>query len=337
MAEQRIRVRNVYPFATADREALERSSDRLEIVHEGEDTQEWVDALEDPELEVLSCSYAPAELGRLPRLKWVAQAGAGMEHLAGAAPGLLITNGSGTAAVAMAEYVLGAALAASEKLVERLANQAERGWTERRFALGATGLRGSTAVIVGYGSIGRESARLLAAFGVRILAVKARPDRAADDGWHEPGTGDPAGSIPERIVGMDALPSVIREAHLVVVTLPHTERTAGLLDAAVFAAIERPITLINVGRGSAIDEAALLAAVEDGRIASAFLDVTAQEPLPPEHPFWDHERIVVTPHVSGLGRPDAMWHNAAMVLAENLARYAAGRPLVNTADQARGY
>lgn len=338
MAEQqRIRVRNVYPFSEADRQMLDAVSDRLEIVHEGDDDPAWSAALEDHDVEVLSASFPPPDLQRTPSLRWLAQAGAGADHLTGADPRLLITNGSGASAVAMAEYILGAALAWTEKLPERIANQAARGWDGHRYELAGGSLRGRTAVMLGYGGIGREAARLLAAFGVRIIAVKARPGQRTDDAWHEPGTGDPDGAIPARFAGLDELSEVVAGANLLIVTVPLTPSTKHLVNGAVLSASTRPLCLINVGRGAVIDEDALLAALDDGHVDAAYLDVTAREPLPESSPLWEHERVIVTPHVSGIGDPDVTWHNAALVLAENLARYVEGRPLINVVELARGY
>lgn len=338
MAEQqRIRVRNVYPFSPDDQRMLDAISPRLEIVHEGEDSPEWSAALDDPDLEVLSASFPPEDLQRTPALRWLAQAGAGADHLTGADPRLTITNGSGASAVAMAEYILAAALSWIEQWPERIANQVARGWDGHRYELAGRGLRGRTAVILGYGGIGREAARLLSACGVDVIAVKARPDQRTDDAWHEPGTGDPDGTIPSRFAGIDELPAVVAEADLLVVTLPLTQRTKGLVSAAVLGAATRPLCVINVGRGAVIDEDALLAALTHGHVDAAYLDVTAREPLPPTSPLWDHDRVIVTPHVSGIGDPDVTWHNAAMVLADNLARYVEGRPLINVVDLSRGY
>jgi phosphoglycerate dehydrogenase-like enzyme len=337
---RRIRVRNVYPFRDEDREMLGSVDPRYELVHDGEDTQAWVDGLRDDALEVLWASCAPGDLSRTPRLRWLATAGAGVDDLIPVDPwgrGLTVTNGSGLHAVAMAEYVLGAALMATERIRDRLANQERRAWTTVRWELAGSGLRGRTALVVGYGSIGREVARLLHACGVRILAVKADPERRADTGWIEPGTGDPLGVLPERLGGPDALAELAPEADLVVLTMPGTPATSGILDARLLGVLRPGAWIINVGRGSAIDEAALLESLRSGRIGGAVLDVTAQEPLPADDPLWSEPRCVVTPHLSGIGDVDAMWHRLALLMAEQLRREATGRPLLNVTAGSRGY
>lgn len=335
-----IHVQNVYPFDAADRRLLAGVSDCLDIHHGGEDTQAWVDALDDEDVEVLSASYAPADPGRFPRLRWIATAGAGLDDLLPRDPwshSLVVTNGSGIHAVAMAEYVLAAALFASQRLAPRLANQRRRRWADVRHGLAGRRLRGRTAAIIGYGSIGRETARLLAACGMGIIAVKARPDALAEHGWREPGTGDPDGRIPERVVGIDQLETAVAVADLVVLALPLTLSTRGVFDQAAINALRSTAVVVNVGRGATLDEGALIAAVRAGRVEQAFLDVFSDEPLAPDSDAWADDRIVVTPHVSGIGDLDATWHNMALLLADNLHRYVVGEPMVNLTDGAAGY
>lgn len=337
---RRVRVRNVYPFEPADRELLGAVDARYELVHEGEDTQGCVDGWTDPEVEVLWASHVPSDLGRMPALRWFATAGSGVDDLVPHDPwgrGLTVTNASGVHAPPIGEYVLGAALLGSERIRERLANRTVRAWGDVRGRLAAGGLRGRTALVVGYGSIGREVARLLHGCGMRIVAIKSDPGRRPDDGWAEPGTGDPAGVLPERLEGPHALRELAALADLVVLTVPATPATTHLVDAGVLAAMRPGAWVVNVGRGSAIDEAALLAALRAGHIAGAVLDVTGEEPLPADHPLWDEPRCVVTPHVAGLGDPGAVWHRQALLLAEQLRRDAAGLPLLNVTTGARGY
>jgi phosphoglycerate dehydrogenase-like enzyme len=340
MSLARLRVRNVYPFSAEDRAMLAAIDPRLDIVHEGEDDEAWVDALADPDVEVLSASYPPVSRERVPRLRWLASAGAGVEYLSERDPwgrGITVTNGSGLHAVAMGQYVLGAALLAFERLEARLANRAERRWADVRLALAGRRLRGRTAAVIGYGSVGREAARLLRACGVRILALKHDPARWDDAGWREPGTGDPDGSLPERIVGPGDISAIVAEADLVVLSLPLTARTRGIVDAAVLAAMRPDAWLVNVGRGALVDEDALADALRDERIGGAVLDVLVEEPLPAEHPFWGLPNCLVTPHVSGVGGLDEYWHLTALLLAEQLRRELAGEPLLNVTSGSAGY
>jgi phosphoglycerate dehydrogenase-like enzyme len=319
---------------------LEAIDSRLEFVFGGEDDQTWYENLVDPEVQVISGSYAPSDPTRVPKLRWVASGGAGIESMLPSDPwsnGITVVNASGVHAVAMAEYILGAVMYASERLDNRIARRHEVVWDEPRFELAGKRVRGRTAAIIGYGSIGREAARLLHGCGVRILAVKANPEVRIDTGWREPGTGDPDGALPELWAGPDQLPEVLAQADFVALTAPGTPRTLGMIDAAALDAMRPDAWIVNVGRGSLIDEAALADALREGRIGGAVLDVTVEEPMPADHPMRALPNCLVTPHVSGLGGIDAVWHNTALLLAEDLRRDLAGEPLLNVTSKAAGY
>ncbi len=336
---ERIRIRNVYPFNDADRAMLEALDPRLEWIHEGEDSTDWADGLVDPEVQVVSGSYAPASLAGTPRLRWLTTMGAGLDELIARDPwslGIEVTNGSGLHAVHMAEFLLAGVLYASERVAPRLANHARHGWDDRR-PLAGRRLRGRRAVIVGYGSIGRETARLLDAFGVAVTAVKNDPSRRSDAGFRETGTGDPDGRIPDRWLGPDALADAAAEADFVILTAPATPRTQGIVSRAVLGAMRPDAWLLNVGRGALVDQPALVDALNEGRIGGAWLDVTTPEPLPPDDPLWSARNAVVAPHVSGMGDLDELWHQSALLLAEQLRRDLAGEPKLNVTSGAAGY
>jgi phosphoglycerate dehydrogenase-like enzyme len=337
-----IRVRSVYPFSDTDRAWLGALDPRVELVFGGEDSAAWSAALEDPGLEVLWSNYPPPNLDRVPRLRWLAMASAGVDTVTALDPwrlGITVTNGSGLHVVSMGEYVLAAALFASERIEARLARRVAHSWPSRdeRALLTGRRLRGRTAAIIGYGSVGREVARLLDAFGVRVLALKADPSQRIDHGWREPGTGDPEGVIPARIVGPGSLGDIVAESDLVVLTLPATPRTRGVIGATVLGAMRADAWLVNVGRGALVDEAALVEALRAGGIGGAVLDVVSQEPLPPDHPLWDAPNCLITPHISGTGDPEALWHTTALYFAENLQRYLRGEGLFNRTSGAAGY
>ena len=197
----------------------------------------------------------------------------------------------------------------------------------------ATRSAGKTLVIVGYGGIGREIARLAAAHGMRVMAVKANPSIRADDGFRVPGTGDPDGSIPERIVGIDALREVAAEADFLSVTLPLTARQPGCrqprgpggpararLDHQHRARPGRRRGRARRGRWPA------------GGSAVPSSTCSARSRCPPASPFWGLPNVVITPHVSG-----ATMAQLAPLVSENLRRFVAGEPLINRVDPERGY
>jgi len=336
---ERIRIRNVYPFSDADKAMLEGLDPRLEWIHDGEDEPAWADALVDPEVQVISGSYSPSSLAGTPRLRWLTTMGAGLDELVARDPwslGIEVTNGSGVHAVHMAEFLLSGVLYASERIAARVANVEAQGWSDRR-GLAGRRLRGRHAVIVGYGSIGRETARLLDAFGVRITAVKNDPATRTDPGWREPGTGDPDGRIPARWAGPAELAAVVGDADHVLLTAPATPRTAGLVSREVLAAMRPDAWLLNVGRGALVDQEALVDALNGERLGGAYLDVTTPEPLPPGHPLWTARNCLVAPHVSGIGDMDALWHQSALLVAEQLRRDLADEPKLNITSGAAGY
>lgn len=338
----RIRVRCVFRFSEDDRRLLASVDPRVELVFDGEDTPAWSASLVDPGVEVLFGNHPPPDLTDAPRLRWIQTASAGLDDVIARDPwrhGVTVTNGSGIHAVHMGEYILGAVLLWSQRIEARLANRTGHRW-DRDFAdreLRGRRLRGRTAAIVGYGSLGREAARVLHALGMHILALKADPDRRVDAGWREPGTGDPEGILPDRFVGPDGLRTIASLADAVIVTLPSTARTQGIIDASVLAAMRPDALLVNVGRGALVDQEALIATLEGGRIGAAVLDVTMPEPLPDESPLWTLPGCLVTPHLSAWGDDAALWHTTAMLLAENLRRYVAGEPLLNLTSRASGY
>jgi phosphoglycerate dehydrogenase-like enzyme len=338
----RIRVRCVYRFSDDDVRLLASLDPRIELMCEGQDTPAWSATLVDPEAEVFFGNHPPRDLSAFPALRWIHTASAGLDDVLASDPwsrGITVTNGSGVHAVHMGEYVLGAVMLWSERLEARLAHQRAGRWDRESAVdtLPGRRLRGRTALIVGYGSLGREVARLLHALGVRIIAVKADPTKRSDPGWREPGTGDPEGVLPERFVGSADLRDVVHEADIVVLTLPATPRTTRIVDAAVLAAMRPDALLVNVGRGVLVDQEALIEALAAGRIGAAVLDVTDPEPLPDASPLWTLPGTLVTPHISALGEVAALWHTAALLCAENLRRYVAGEPLLNVTSPTAGY
>ena len=334
----------LHAFGAAERALLTSVSPELSVAFGEGNTQRYVDSLVDADVEVLVSHYAPSDARRLPRLKWVASVAAGVEEIMATEPwrnGIVVTNGSGLHASAMGEYVAAALLQVTQRIPDRLAAQRDHRWPAWSSTpwvhLAGTRLRGTTALIIGYGSVGREIARLLTAFGVRVVAVKARPDARADDGYRIPGTGDPTGELPERIVGFEALPTVLGDANFVVIAAPLTARTRNLIDATFLSRLRADAWLINVGRGGHADEAALLDALRDRRIAGAVLDVFEDEPLPAASPFWDLANVILSPHLAGAGGPTSFWPDAAQLIAENLRRYVAGGQLLNVVDPEKGY
>ncbi len=274
------------------------------------------------------------EIGRRAS-RWWQTSCTGVDQLSGAT-GLppQVTNGSGVEAVPIAEFALAAMLDHAQVGTRRRAAAARHEWPEQWQEYLGVPLRGRTLAVVGYGSIGREVARLGVAFGMRVLACKGDPGRRrALNGFREPGTGDPEGEIPERIVAPDRLGEIVAAADHIVATLPLTESTRGLIDAAVLARCKPGAFLVNVGRGAVLDEPALLAALRAGRLGGATLDVFAAEPVAEDSELWTTEGLTVTPHIAGGVRRDNLFE----LFAANLERFCRGERLHNLVDLGRGY
>ena len=254
------------------------------------------------------------------RLRWIHWCGAGVDAAlfpALAASEVTLTNARGVFDVAMAEYVLGLVLALAKGFPETFAAQRERRWSYR---LGER-VAGRRALIVGVGAIGRAIARALGALGIEVHGIGRHPrDHDADF---------------TKVYPPSALHAQLGRADFVVAILPATAEAAGLFAAAEFAAMPRGARFINVGRGSSVDEAALVAALASGHLGGAALDVFADEPLDAASPLWDAPGLIVSPHMSG----DYHGHDRALLdlFADNLRRYRAGDPLANVVDKRLGY
>lgn len=277
---------------------------------------------------------------QVPALRWLQFHFAGIDFAIDAPllqkPDLLVTTLSGAAAPQMAEYVMTMLLAFGRKLPDYIVTQPRAEWPRDRWErFRPTELRNSTVGLVGYGSIGREIARLLHAFGATVLATKREVMQPEDTGYIIPGLGDPGGDLFHRLYPPQALRSMLRECDFVVVTLPLTADTRGLIGAAELAAMKPGAYLIHVGRGGVIDPAALLNVLQERKIAGAALDAFTEEPLPPNSPFWKLPNVIVTPHIAGMS---GLYNQRAVdLLVENLKRYVTGSPLLNRFNMQKGY
>ncbi len=291
--------------------------------------------------DVMVTFRVPAALAsKAPKLKWIHLMSAGVEHALAAGvfelPGLLLTNSSGIHGTTIGEYILGSMLAYAHQLHLPLRAQQRHEWLPNRYFMKTVfDLRGKTVGIVGYGSIGRETARLAQAFGMEVLALKRNPHDRADPGWCPAGVGDPQGMIPQRWFGPAERIELMQLSDFVVVTLPLTAETRHFLGAREFAVARPKAYVVNVGRGEVIDQDALIEALKSGKLGGAGLDVTTPEPLDTQSPLWDIENVLLTPHISGAKQ--GYNEEACQVFVENLRRWKAGRPMLNLVDRTRGY
>lgn len=306
-------------------------------------SQADLDAADYAKTHVLYAGSPPRDLSRAPALRWVQLHMAGVNALADhplyTETALPLTTTSGVHAATIAEYAVTMLLALAHRVPRMVEWQGRGGWPsdEQRWPLFVPAeVRGATLGIIGYGSIGRELARIAkSAFGMTVLASKRDPRRRIDDGYCLPGTGDPEGRLPDEWLGHAQLDSLLARSDVVVVCAPLTPETRGLIGDAALRRMKPSAYFINVGRGASVDEAALARALRERWIAGAAIDVFAQEPPPAGHPFYGLDNVILSPHVSGF--LPSYDEKCSVLFAENLRRYLAGEPLLNLVDRARGY
>lgn len=272
-------------------------------------------------------------------LRWIQLLSAGADHALGGPlkdSKIPLTTASGIHATSIAEYTLGSMLAYAHRIHLGIRAQIRHEWSRSRNLLEPIDqLRGRIIGIIGYGSIGRETARLAEAFGMSVLALKRDPNSKADAGWCPAGLGDPEGVIPDRFFGPDEREEILRESDYVSVTLPLSAHTRKFIGARELGAMKPGAYLVNIGRGAVIDESAMAAALKAGKLGGAGLDVFEHEPLQAESPLWDMENVIMTPHISGDSR--GYMDQACELFAENLRRFTSNRPLLNLVDPKLGY
>jgi phosphoglycerate dehydrogenase-like enzyme len=270
------------------------------------------------EVDVIYAWNFPRALYRQARrLTWLQAMGAGVEWALDAdlPRRVVVTRAPGVFGPWMSEYVLGWCAWVTQHMEDYRAAQRARRWND---ALLPDRLAGRTLTLVGVGDIGRNIARVARALGMRVLGV-SRSGRAV------PGV--------ERVYRVSGLHRALGEADFVVVVVPLTRETRGLIDVAALTAMPPTAWLINIGRGAVVDEPALEKALQTGGIAGAVLDVFPTEPLPPEHPLWAFDNVVITPHIAGPSTAAEL----TPIFNDNLVRWLAGRRLRHVVDRKKGY
>lgn len=252
-------------------------------------------------------------------LKWLNSIYAGVEHFPLEqlkAQGTILTNGAGLNSAPIAEFAVMMMLSAAKRSDLIVDSQRQHNWLST--PPGTTEIDDSKALIIGYGGIGQQIAKKLSGFDVEVTAVRRTP------------TGEP------NVIGLDDWRDRLGEFDWVFVSAPATSDTKHLLGADEFAAMKDSAWLINVARGTLVDQDALLTALNDKTIGGAALDVTDPEPLPADHPLWDAPNCLITMHLSGTAQ-SRMFQRAATRFVENLKRYRKGDEMIAVADFDRGY
>ena len=272
---------------------------------------------------VLSASPLLARAAKA--LKWMCVSFAGVEPFlapnAFASPEAVLTNSSGAYGVTIAEHIAMVTLELMRRQLDYNQVVRERRW-ERDLPIRS--IRGSRVTLLGTGDIGREAATRLRAFGPKSITGVNR-------------SGRDAGALFDETMPVSALDEVLPRTDLLVMSLPGTPETDGLMDGRRLALLPRDAFLVNVGRGNAIDEDALLALMQSGHLAGAALDVFSREPLPQDSPLWDCPRLLITTHVAGNMTLDYTVNRIVEMFLEDFDNYCAGRPLAHKVNRKLGY
>ena len=275
----------------------------------------------------VGASLRPEQFQHARKLKWIHSTAVGVSQLMYSelrSSGVILTNPSGILSALMAEHTVGLMIALARHFPDSVRYQDRARWSQIEVSSQPgplTELSGQLLLIVGYGSIGREIARRARAFDMRVWGVTRS------------GKGDATHT--EKILPIAQLEDALPHADYIVLSAPDTQETQKLLGPAQIAKMKPDARLINVGRGSLLDEAALIRALETGALGGAALDVAAAEPLPAESPLWKAPNLFITPHTSGVS--DRLWQKETKLLMDLLGRWFDGRDLFNVVDFTRGY
>ena len=280
-----------------------------------------------PQADVIVCDMSRAALLKavIPhttKLQWVHSISAGVESLV--FPEMIdspatLTNGRGAYKRSLAEFVIAGAMFFAKHMPRLLKDQQNGVWEQ--FYMEE--LYGTTMGIVGFGEIGRASATLAKAFGMKVLAMRRRPELSAND------------PLVDGIYSQENLRDMLAQCDYILAAAPNAPGANGLIGEAEFAVMKKNAVIINVGRGPTIVESALIAALEAGRIRGAALDVFDKEPLPAGHPFFHMKNVLISPHSAD--RVSGWLETAVEVFLSNFDRFVKGEPLMNVVDKKAGY
>lgn len=276
---------------------------------------------------LIGWSIPPAQFVAAQKLRWIHTPTAGVDQLLFSElirSNVVVTNSCEVHGSLVAEHAMGCLLALAKGIPQAVRHQTKKEWAQQQ--LWRTGPRpreisGATVVVVGMGSVGREFTTRAKAFGMRVLAVRQNPEKGT------------AGA--DAVYGAAHLEQLLPEADYVLLCVPTTQETIGLMSRSRLNLMKPDAYLINVGRGALLDEAALFETLSTRRIAGAALDVFKEEPLPPDSNLWSLNNLLITPNVAAV--TERIWNRHYELIRENMARFLADRPLLNQVNKHDGY
>jgi D-2-hydroxyacid dehydrogenase (NADP+) len=267
------------------------------------------------------------ELAQAPKLRWIHTSAVAVETLCLPelfARGIAVSNTRGVQAVPIAEHVMAVTLALAKQIPFVIEHQQQARWAQNEFVGERLPwlLKGRTLGMIGVGTIGSEIAKRAEAFGMRVIALRRRPAYGT------------IGHV-DRVYGKEELAEFLGQCHVLVICAPLTPDTHSMMGAIQFAQLPKGAVVVNVGRAKIIDTEALMAALQNGHLGGASLDVFPQEPLPKEHPLWRTQNVILTPHTSGFRQ--GHWDEVIDLFGDNLDRFLKGEPLKFRVEPDLGY
>jgi len=290
-------------------------------------------------IEIVAGQLPQDLLPKATNLRWVQQWSAGadwlLDHPEAQELDFILTNASGVHAIPISEHIFAFLLAFARNLPQAWQAQQQRVWMKEAAQAKDTPkhdsatysradvfeVAGKTMLILGVGEIGEYTAKIASALGMEVIGLRHNPNKST------PGV--------DEMVGADDLLDALPQADVVVSTVPLTEETRHMLDQKAFDAMKEGALFINIGRGGTVDQAALIEALQHGKLAAAGLDVFEEEPLPHDSPLWAMDNVLITPHSSGV--TPKYNQRAFAIFLDNLKRYRAGEKLHNVVDKAQRY
>lgn len=280
--------------------------------------------------DILLCTFPPENHRQMSRLKLIQISSAGYSQLIGQGlshRGIRACNALGVFDIPISEWNVAMMVNLARDLRGMISNQQRGIWDRsRRFQ---HEIRGLVVGIWGYGGIGRETARLAKAMGMRVHVLTRSGVRPRTDVYGVPGTGDPAGVLPDQVFLMDQKEAFLRELDFLIMAIPHTHETDGIVGKPELDLLKETAFLLNPARGPLVQESALLTALTEHRIAGAALDTHYQYPLPAAHPLWGMANVILTPHISGSSASPHFLERVYDIFLQNIGRWMGGEPLVN--------